>query len=190
MLTHHQHHLRITSTASPSSIIMSKSLSGTPGLPRTHCEFLKMPTTPKLNSDDGGDSSPPCCLQSVQSAPTRAPSLGTPLVINRHGLGPVKSGAVVVNQGLKNQVVMHGVICPRVGGVLALDKDKSQAFTGGSNHLIGRCTIPIHPTQRISVKLSNQKDFKEILDTGNELKLPGPKEKGVKEHGFNNLRPK
>ena len=63
---------------------------------------------------------------------------------------------------------------------MALNKDKSEAFTGGSNP-IGRHTIPIHPTQRRSVRLSDQKDFKEILDTGIELKLPGPKEKGVKE---------
>ena len=91
---------------------MSKSLSGTPGPPRTHCEFLKGPKTPKPSSDDSGGSSPPRPPQSVSSAPARAPSLGTPLVINKHRFGPVKSGAVVVNQGLKNQVVQHVVVCP------------------------------------------------------------------------------
>ena len=140
---------------------MSKSLSGTPGLPKTHCEFLKGPKTPKPRSDDGGGSSPPRPPQSVSSAPTRAPSLGTALVVNKHKFGPVKSGAVVVNQGLKNQVVQHGMVCPQVGGILALDKDKSEAFTGGSN-LIGRCTIPIHPTQRRSVRVIRRTSRKSL----------------------------
>ena len=162
--------------SSPSAA-MSKSLSGTPGLPNAHCEFLKGPKTPKPSFDKDRGTSPPRTSR-PKSAPT--PSLGTPLAANKHGTGPVKPGGVVVNQGIKNQVVTHGVVCPRVGGVLTLEATKSEAFTGGSN-LIGRHTIPIHPTQRRSVRLSDQKDFKETLDTGIELKLPGPKEKGVKD---------
>ena len=155
---------------------MSKSLSGTPGLPRHHYEFLKMPKTPKPNNDQGRGSTPPRPPRSVKSAPP----IRTPLIINEKGQGPVKTGAVVVNQGMKNQSLKQGVLCPHVGGVLAIETDKCEAFTGGSN-LIGKCTIPVHANQRRPVKFGDQKAFKETLEAGIEIKLPGPKDKGVKD---------
>ena len=40
--------------------------------------------------------------------------------------GPVVMGAVVVNQG--TTPLKHGVVAPRVGGVLELETDKFQGF--------------------------------------------------------------
>ena len=64
--------------------------------------------------------------------------------------------------------------------MLAIDIDKCKAFTGGSN-LIGTHTVPVYANQRRPVKFGDWTTFKETLEAGVELKLPGPKKKGVNE---------
>ena len=65
-------------------------------------------------------------------------------------------------------------------GTLAIEANKSEAFTGGSN-LIGTCTIPVHANQRRPVKFGDQTTFQQTLEAGIELKLPGAKEKVIKD---------
>ena len=72
-------------------------------------------------------------------------------MVNKKGLGPVKTGAVVVNQGMKNQKFKHGMLCPCVDGMLTIETDKCETFTGGSD-LVGTCAIPVHANQRRPVK--------------------------------------
>ena len=81
---------------------------------------------------------------------------------------------VVLNRNTAPTV--HGVVVPRVGGVLKLDRDTGEAFTGGSNLSIG-VQMPQFPNQRRPVKYSSVSSFIALLEKGMEFKLAGPDEK-------------
>ena len=121
---------------------------------------------------------PPATSFSAASTPTSKTS-GTPKVstptVTTTSLGAAPMGAVVVNQG--TTTLKHGVIAPRVGGVLELETDKYEAFTGGDN-LVGTYVLPLHARQHRPVRFTDQDAFMDTLKGGISVKLPGPKEKG------------
>ena len=73
----------------------------------------------------------------------------------------------------------HGVLCPCVGGILGIDTNKSEAFTGGSN-LVGTHVTHVHANHGRPVKFGDQSTFQQTLEAGIDLKLPGAKEEGIK----------
>ena len=70
------------------------------------------------------------------------------------------------------------MIQPCFGGILSLYTTKHEAFTGGSN-LIGKYLLPLHNHQHRPAKFGDQDSFHKTLQSGIELKLPGPKDKGA-----------
>ena len=85
-------------------------------------------------------------------------------------------GTVVVN--LNGDATLHGVVVPRVGGVLCLDtvRDEGEAFTGGSN--IDPLSIrPVSVNQHHPLKYSSTEFFITSLKEGVEFKLTSPNEK-------------
>ena len=79
----------------------------------------------------------------------------------------------MVNQGLSLKRIKGGVVVPQVGGLLLLEKDKYEPFTGGSN-LQGEYLIPMHAKQRRPICISDQEFLMKTLDAGLKLKLDSP----------------
>src|SRR5210317_1536365 len=72
----------------------------------------------------------------------------------------------------------HGIIIPRVGGVITLDETKGygEAFTGGSN-ITPSLPISQFGLQRRPNKFSSVESFTTTLEKGLELKLSSPNER-------------
>ena len=93
--------------------------------------------------------------------------------INTSNLPAFNLGNVVMN--LNRVPVKHGVVVPRVGGVLTLDvaKDEGEAFTGGSN-IDPPLLMPLFTNQRHPLKYSAVESFLTLLREGLEFKLTSP----------------
>ena len=83
----------------------------------------------------------------------------------------------VFNTNPTTTPTQHGVVVPRIGGIILIDTDKGEAFTGGSNLSGHSQLIPQHPHQRRCVKFSAQTDFQSSMESGMEFKLGGKNEK-------------
>ena len=135
------------------------------------------PTTPKTQPGSSPGAQPPA------SQPRPKSSFKSPPPCSTSGTSTSASGMrspqvtnVVVQNNQTN--TKHGVVIPRVGGVLTLDvvKDEGEAFTGGSN-IIPSTPLPLFTNQRCPTKYGAIVDFTTLLEKGTPYKLSSPNEK-------------
>ena len=107
--------------------------------------------------------SPMAASPRFMAPPTTPPPSKPAPQQNRPRASKVSFGAPMTQQ------VKHGILVPRVGGVIKLDKG-GEAFTGGSNLQVSS-PLPEHSLQRCPLKISDQQMFHTACKTGVQNKL-------------------
>ena len=122
---------------------------------------------------------PPASARSAQPTAKASPMIATPKFTMAPPTTPPPSKSapqqgrprvskVSFGQAM-TQKVKHGILVPRVGGVIQSDKT-GEAFTGGSN-IQDSPPLPVHSLQRRPLKMSDQQMFVTACKAGVQNKL-------------------